>query len=174
MSQAGVLSDKSTSAADIEVLTGNSGGQVGPTLVSGKYNVNILGSGSVSVVGNPGTSTLTISVAGAGMTWSAISASQALAVNSGYICVAPGGALSLSLPATSIVGDSISVILDGATSFTITQGAGQQIRIGNVATTAGVGGSLASTQQGDSITMVCSVANLKWNIYSSMGNPTVV
>ena len=106
--------------------------------------------------------------------WHTIIASQALVVNEGYICIAPGGALSLSLPVVSAVGDIIEVTLDGSTSFTITQGAGQQIRLGNLATTAGVGGSLASSQQGDSIRMVCSVANLKWNILSSMGNPTIV
>jgi hypothetical protein len=82
--------------------------------------------------------------------------------------------LSLSLPATSAVGNVIEVSLDGATSFTITQGAGQQIRLGNVATTAGVGGSLASTQQGDSVRLVCRTANLLWNVLSSMGNPTIV
>ncbi len=108
------------------------------------------------------------------MTWQTIIASQALAVDNGYICIAPGGALSLSLPAVSSVGDIIEITLDGSASFTITQGAGQQIRLGNLATTAGVGGSLQSTQQGDSIRMVCSVANLKWNVLSSMGNPTIV
>lgn len=97
-----------------------------------------------------------------------------MATNSGYVCISPGGALSLSLPAVSALGDEIEVTLDGSTSFTITQGAGQQIRLGNLATTAGVGGSLASTQQGDSLRMVCSIANLKWNVLSSMGNPTVV
>jgi hypothetical protein len=108
-----------------------------------------------------------------GEIWTAITASQTLAVNNGYICVSPGGALSLLLPAVSAVGNIIEVTLDGSTSFTITQGAGQQIRIGNATTTAGVGGSIASTQQGDSVRMVCSVANLKWNVLSSMGNPTV-
>jgi hypothetical protein len=78
------------------------------------------------------------------------------------------------LPAVSTVGQVIELTLDGATSFTVTQGAGQQIREGNVATTAGVGGSIASTQQGDSLRMVCSVANLKWIILSSMGNITIV
>lgn len=106
--------------------------------------------------------------------WQTIIASQPLLVNNGYICIAPGGALSLSLPAVSAIGDLIEITLDGSTSFTVTQGAGQSIRLGNLATTAGVGGSLASTQQGDSLRMVCSVANLKWNVVSSMGNPTIV
>lgn len=123
----------------------------------------------ISITNGPGT--ITIAQTGVTVFWQTISASQTLVNNQGYICIVPGGALSLLLPATSVVGDEIEVTLDGATSFTITQRAGQQIRVGNLATTAGVGGSLASTQQGDSIRLVCSIANLKWNVVSSMGNP---
>lgn len=115
-----------------------------------------------------------VSVISEGLTWSAITANQALAVGNGYICISAGGALSLSLPTTAAVGSVIVVALDGATSWTITQGAGQQIRIGNQQSTSGAGGTLASTAQGDTITLVCSVANLKFNVTSSMGNITVV
>lgn len=117
---------------------------------------------------------ITLDVLSEGITWSVISANQTLVVNHGYICVSPGGALSLALPAVSSIGNIIEITLDGATSFTITQGAGQQIRVGNVSTTSGVGGTLGSTQQGDSIRMVCQTANLKWNVLSTMGNPTIV
>ena len=41
-----------------ETLTGNSGGAVGP---DGADNINLLGSGDLTVAGNPGTNTLTIS-----------------------------------------------------------------------------------------------------------------
>ncbi len=160
------------SAADMSgvlTLTGNSGGAVPPTA----GNINVIGSGSVNVVGNPGTSTLTISMSGGGISWSTIGAGQTLAVDHGYICTA-GGTLSLLLPPTSSVGNIIEITLDGSTGFTITQGAGQQIRIGNLSTTSGVTGTLSSTQQGDSLKMVCSVANLKWNVLSEMGNLTVV
>ena len=43
-------------ASPIATLTGNTGGVVGPTL----SNINIVGSGSTTVSGNPGTSTLTV------------------------------------------------------------------------------------------------------------------
>ena len=108
------------------------------------------------------------------MTWQTIIASQTLVVDNGYICIAPGGALALLLPPVSVVGNIIEVTLDGSASFTIHQGAGQSIRIGNLSTTAGVGGSLGTTQQGDTLRMVCSVANLKWNVLSSMGNPKII
>lgn len=128
------------------------------------------GSG-ITIVNGPGT--ITISSTTGSLTWTVISASQTLAVENGYIC-GGGGALSLALPATSAVGDIIEITLDGSTSFTITQTAGQSIKFGSGVTTTGVGGSVTSTQQGDSIRMVCSVANLRWNVLSAIGNPTIV
>lgn len=172
MSQAGLNNVAgSLPSTVVETLTGNSGGAVGP---DGSHNINVIGSGAISVAGNPGTNTLTITSSGMGLMWSTISASQTLAVNHGYLCVSPGGALSLLLPAVSTLGDIIEITLDGATSFTVTQGAGQSVRYGNQSTTAGVGGSLATTQQGDTLRLVCQTANLKWNVLSSMGNLTVV
>jgi len=44
----------------IQTLTGNSGGPVGPTA----GNINLLGTGVITVVGNPGTSTLTVGITG--------------------------------------------------------------------------------------------------------------
>jgi hypothetical protein len=134
--------------------------------------LNVIGSGGTVVTGSG--NTITIGVTGSGMTWSRITASQTLAVNNGYFCVSPGGALSLALPATSNIGDEIEIALKGATSFTVTQGAGQSIEIGNQITTVGVGGSLTSTQQGDVLRMVCMNTNLIWQIMSSIGNLTVV
>lgn len=47
-----------TIAPNIETLTGNSGGAVGPDAA---FNINILGSGDLTFVGNPATNTLTLS-----------------------------------------------------------------------------------------------------------------
>ncbi len=168
MSQAGELNVASAPGVT-DFIEGNMGGPVGP---NGANVIFLLGTGDISVTGNPGTNTLTISATGL-PTWNKISTSQPLIANMGYICTS-GGVLALSLPATSQVGDIIEVTLDGSSGWSITQGAGQSIVIGNAATTAGVGGSLSSTQQGDSFRAVCSVINLRWNILSSMGNPTVV
>jgi hypothetical protein len=60
MSQAGQFM-KGGSPAVVETLTGNTGGPVGPT----GNNINVVGDGTtVTVAGNPGTSTLTISALG--------------------------------------------------------------------------------------------------------------
>jgi hypothetical protein len=168
MSQAGELSISSQPGI-VDFIEGNTGGPVPPN--AGNI-IFLLGQGNLSVSGNPATNTLTI--ADTGITaWNKISASQTLVVNNGYFCTG-GGTLSLLLPATSAVGDTINVVLVGSTGWTITQGAGQQIKMGNQQTTAGVGGSLSSTQQGDSVTMVCLTTNLTWVVINSMGNPTVV
>jgi len=102
-----------------------------------------------------------------------ISANQTLAIQHGYICTG-GGTLVLLLPPVSVLGDIIEITIDGSAGFQVTQGAGQSIKFGNQATTAGVGGSISTTGQGDTIRMVCQTANLKWNILASMGNLTFV
>jgi hypothetical protein len=88
------------------------------------------------------------------------------AQNSYYVS---SGALSLSLPTTSRIGDVIKVTLVGGTSWTITQGAGQQITMGNVNSTLGVSGSISSTSNGDSISIECFSEDTLWVTVSSIG-----
>lgn len=147
-----------------QVVIGSTGvAPVAATLQAGAGTIITNGAGSI-----------TIASTSSHDNWSFISASQALVANNAYGCISPGGALSLSLPATSAQGTMITVLLDGATSFTITQAAGQQIRFGNQTTTLGAGGSLASTAQGDCVTLVCRTANTLWAVVSAVGNLTVV
>lgn len=122
-----------------------------------------------------GAGTITISTIGSGFTWSTTSTNITnMSANNGYFCISPGGALTLGLPATSVVGDALIINLSGATSFQITQAAGQQINLGNQATTVGATGTLTSTgSNGDSISIVCSVANTIWDTVASIGNFTL-
>lgn len=152
----------------VETLTGNTGGPVGPNA----GNINIVGTGDITVSGNAATNTLTISATDLA-SWNTISTSTVLAPNEGYICTG-GGVLNLTLPPVSAVGDIIEITLDGSSGFILGQSAGQTIRFGNQVTTAGIGGSLTSTAQGDSLRMVNSVTDLRWNVLSSMGNPIIV
>lgn len=63
MSQAGILNTAGSGGGSglVQFLTGNSGGAVGPD--SGN-NINVRGSGTISVAGNAGTNTLTITSSG--------------------------------------------------------------------------------------------------------------
>lgn len=108
------------------------------------------------------------------ITWVTTSANIAnMAVATGYFCISPGGALTLGLPATSALGDTIRVSLKGATSWQVTQAAGQQIFLSSTNSTLGAGGSITSTAAGDSIELVCLVANTIWVAQSVIGNITV-
>lgn len=109
---------------------------------------------------------------GDNLTWNTISTSQPLIVGNGYICISPGGALVLPLPATAILGDMIEIILNGSTSFQVTQVAGQNIIIGKTATTP-TSGSLTSTSQGDWIKLICQ-SSLIWIACVEEGNITVI
>lgn len=132
------------------------------------------GTGVLITNGNGSSGNPLIDVTGGGLTWTAIATSQTLVAGNGYFCTG-GGALSLALPAVSAVGDTIAVTLDGSTSWTITQpNAGTQIRLGANQTTLGVGGSLASSAQGDVVYLVCQTANARWQVVDNIGTITIV
>lgn len=145
---------------DGQLVIGSTGlDPVAATLTAGT------GIGIVNAAGS-----ITINSTGGGLTWSTVGASTPLLVNNGFICTA-GAALSFSLPATSAVGDCIGLSLGGSASWTITMAGGQSIRIGNVSTSGG--GTLVSTAQGDTLEMICDIADTHWFVKNLMGNITV-
>lgn len=163
-----VVSFQAGGSTTVTTLTGNVGGAVPPTA----GNINVIGAGGVLVTGNPGTSTLTITVAGMGMTWSVITADQTAAVNHGYFCN-KAGTLHLLLPATSAVGDTIAVTNENTDlGVQFTQAAGQQILFSTSSSTLGATGTVTSSAIGDTMTLVCEVANTIWRATSMIGNWT--
>lgn len=56
MSQGGILQDITSAAANIEFLTGDIGGPVGPDAA---FNINVLTGNGLTTTGNPGTNTVT-------------------------------------------------------------------------------------------------------------------
>lgn len=157
-------------SSTVSTLTGNSGGAVGPTA----NNINVLGSGGVTVVGTPGTSTLTISVSGTGLSWNEITAASAnMSVDNGYIANR-GTLVTLTLPATASIGATVQVAGKGAGLWSIAQNAGQMIHFGSSVTTTGVGGSLSAIAQYDCVEVTCITANTQWIVTSAVGNLTVV
>lgn len=108
--------------------------------------------------------------------WQTVSTNQSLVKANGYMCIAPGGALTMALPAAAntAIGDTIEILLDGATSFQVTQSdAAHRIRYGNTQTTLGAGGSLTTTLQGDWIQLIAQTST-RWVANSPSGNFTVV
>lgn len=154
----------------IQTITGNSGGSVPPS-VGG--NINLLGAGGITVTGNVGTNTLTIT-GGSSTTWNEITATSALmTINNGYIAN-NAGVVTLTLPATAALGSMLMVSGKGAGGWSIAQNSGQTIHFGAVNTTTGTGGSLSSQLQYDTVTLVCITANTDWVVLNVMGNLTYV
>jgi hypothetical protein len=117
---------------------------------------------------------ITINASGSGLSWTTVSGtSQAMAVNNGYTAN-NAGLVTLTLPATAAIGDTVAVCGLGAGGWLIAQNAGQLIHLGSSVTTTGAGGSLASTNAFDTITLTCIVANTTWTTRSVQGNLTVV
>ncbi len=107
-------------------------------------------------------------------TWTNItSGSQTLAPNNGYVADF-GTLITFTLPTVAAFGTLISVVGLGAGGWIIAQNAGQNIQFGNLSTTHGASGSLASTNQYDQVDLLCIVANLTWTIRGPISNLTIV
>lgn len=105
----------------------------------------------------------TIASSGGGMsTVVATSATQAIAVNTRYIANR-GGGVAFSLPATSAVGD-IFTIIGKLGTWSITQGAGQQVNVGPASNTLGAAGTVTAAAATDSIRLACITANTIWQV----------
>lgn len=168
MSQAGSY-ENGTIAPNVEFLTGNIGGPVGPDAL---FNINVVGAGGITVTGNPGTNTLTIT--GTGILWTReAGAAVAMINNHGYINT-NAGLTTFTLPVNASVGDVIEIAGESAGLFRIAQNAGQSIQMGLDSTTVGAGGSLTAVNRYNTIRMVCRVANTNWSVLSNIGVYNVV
>lgn len=116
MSQAGILNTSSGGGGTVITLTGNTGGAVPATA----GNINVLGSGQLTVTGVPGTSTLTISQGGNNIVTQTGSNTFALSdANTFQLCTS-GSAMTLTVPTNASVAFPISTQID-----VYQQGAGQ-------------------------------------------------
>ena len=98
---------------------------------------------------------------------------QAASVNYSYI--ANNAALvTITLPATASIGQKVRVLGKGAGGWKLAQNASQTIYFGDLATTTGAGGYLASTDDHDVVEAICITANNDWIIANSQGNITIV
>lgn len=154
--------------------TGAGNGQVNRAFIAGTYGITPAGAAIRTVVmdssGQMGTSSATGLV-----TWNVNTTTPiSLAVNNGYVANV-AGLLTYTLPAAAAVGDIIEVTnFNTAVGWRIAQNASQLIRLGTSVTTTGVGGYLEATALGDSVKLVCIVANTTFQVLSVIGNITVV
>lgn len=135
-------------------------------------NINFLNGTGMNITGSG--NNITFNATGMSLNWTVVNAAtQTLAVNNGYISN-NGAGVVFSLPTTCAVGSIFIVTAKIAAGWSITQSAGQMIQFGKFNTTTGAGGSLASTQVGDTACIVCDVANTSFIVLSSLGDITYV
>lgn len=111
---------------------------------------------------------------GGGITWNTVSGtSQSAAVNNGYI-TNNASLVTITLPATAVVGSVVEVAGQGSGGWTIAQNSGQVIHMDGVDSTTGTGGSLSSSVRYDAVRLLCITVNTDWLVLSGIGNLTVV
>ena len=175
MSQIGQFSKSNPFVPSVDFLVGNLGGPVGP---DGSGDINIVGTGDVTVTGNPGTNTLTISIdqsiighsitgntGGArppsGGNWNLLTA------HSNIIFAGAGSTETLDFALTSnILLGSVGAITSGTSNVAVGQGAlasatsgSQNVALGVSALTAittGSGNVAVGYNAGSSLTVVNS------------------
>ncbi len=151
---------------------GTGEGQLNKAVIYGIYNIAVGSTNHVVSVDSNGQ--LGLASNPQFFTWTTVTGTtQALAVNNGYV-LNNAGLVTATLPATAVVGDRIEITGLGAGGWLIAQNASQLVRLGSSVTTTGTGGSLASTNRYDSLTLICIVTNTTWTVMGPVGNITVV
>lgn len=162
------------------VVSQGANNQTGIALTNGQLIVGSTGVDPVAATLTPGTGvsisngagTITISSTGVGsLVWNDVAGtSQAAAVNNGYI-ISNAGQTTVTLPATAAEGSVVAVSGKGAAGWVLTANTGQVIHLGNSASSSA--GSLTSTNQYDTVLVLCVTANTTWVVQSLVGNLTV-
>lgn len=107
---------------------------------------------------------------GSSFTWNEVTGTtQTASVDNGYI-TNNASMVTVTLPDTAALGSVVRVAGKGAGGWRIAQNAGETIHFGNTDTTTGTTGNLSSTNQYDSVELLCITANSDWVVASSVGN----
>lgn len=101
-----------------------------------------------------------------------IGTSQTISGNQGYY-TQNAATTTLTLPLTMAAGQYFEITGVGSGLWVIAQLASQSIVFGNTTSTVGAGGSLSATAVGDSIRVLCTVANTTFQVISAVGNISV-
>lgn len=144
---------------DGELLIGSTGNDpVAATLTAGS---------GISITNGAGS--ITIASTGANPWVEVTGTSQSMAVNTSYI--ANNAALvTLTLPATAAVGDTVKVVGKGAGLYRIAQNSGQQVHFIDVSTTSGATGYVETIERYTSIELVCITEDAEFVVFGPAGN----
>ena len=147
-----------------QVIIGSTGATPTAATLTAGSNISITnGAGSITIAATGAAAFAFTDVTGT---------SQTMVANNGYI--ANNAALvTFTLPATAAIGTVMEIVGAGAGGWLLAQNAGQSILVVGSTTTIGVGGSLASTNIGDGIRLICTATDTKWTAIPT-GNLTIV
>lgn len=113
-----------------------------------------------------------------GMPWLAVSADTLMIVNQGYIPQSATMPVTLTLPATPTVGDSVRIQGSGAAGWVVAQQAGQTIQVSNLSltpptawTTSGVGHGLTGGDH-DGVELQY-IGSGRFTVISRQGSPQI-
>jgi hypothetical protein len=156
---------------------------LGDLLVQGASNALRLGIGSsgqvLTVVGGTAAWAAAGGGGGGGLSFVNVTGTtQAMATLTRYLAN-NAGLVTLTLPTAAALGDQMIVQGNGGGGWKMAQSTVQMVFFGTKSTTSGATGSLASTNQYDSVTLTCVVAPVggtggQWSVQQSQGNITVV
>lgn len=125
---------------------------------------------NVTVVDNPGNGSTDVTITnGTFFPWTVVTTNTTLVVDNGYFANG-GSSLTFTLPTSAGTGSTFRIAGMSASGFSIAQNAGQSIVWGNLTSTTGVTGGISSGSKGDSIEIVCNVANTGFQVVDSNGD----
>lgn len=159
-----------TDGSGVPAWQAMSAGQILIGTTAGAPIAAAINSGTGILVAN-GSGSITVSLSGVGsLVWNNVSGTtQAAVINNGYIC-SNAGQTTVTIPATAVQGSVIGVQGTGAAGWILQANAGQTIHDGNVASS--VAGTITSTNQWDSVKVLCVIANTTFAVISSQGSLT--
>lgn len=167
MSQIGSFPISVPPGTFVQTLTPSAG--TSPVTADGTGTIFITAGAGITTIGT-GPHTITISATDTVGMWNEVLVGAALmSGDQGYI-TNNAGLVTLLLPAVIPQGQIIRVTGKGVGGWKIAQQAGQTIFFGIISTTPGVAGYLESTQQRDSIELLCITDNTEFNVLSVQGN----
>ena len=144
------------------------------TGLGGDIYLPVLGANQIWAKNSANTEIAAITLPTGIIGWNEITGtSQTMAAYQGYV-TNNAGLVTLTLPTTAAFGTVISIVGKGAGGWKVAQNAGQNIQLGSTSSTVGVAGYIQSTNQFDSIDLLCTTANTTWTATGGpQGNITV-
>jgi len=144
-----------------QIVIGSTGGTPTPATLTAGTGISITNAAG----------SITIAASGGGESWTEVTGtSQSMAVDHGYIAN-NAGLVTLTIPASVAIGQQFEIVGKGAGGWLVQANTGQTIYFSTA--TSSVAGSIASSHRRDCVGIRCITANTEFEVYSSVGSPTV-